>query len=195
MEKTTIRFSDLPVEIQEKVRAFYVEDETHTEIFSEDCRYRLSELFKDSCLDVMYSLGYCQGDGLTIFGTLYYSDIVDKIDYKAYGFTEKEEKFIRWAVKNDYGYSVEIPHHHRYFYFPSDSIDFAWNIQYDLERDWIRGIKYKALEKFERACCDYFEELCARFENDGYEYFYEPSEDELQYLYDEYTELFTEESA
>lgn len=192
MENIKINFNDLPDDVQEKVREFYCDDYTLVERFTEDCEMWLEENFKQSELEVQYSLCYCQGDGFTIYGTLYYSDIVDKIDYAAYGFTAKEEKFIKWAVKEGYGYSVQIPVDYHGNYFPSSLVDFGYNIENDLEYNNIRGIKYAALEKFDRACCDYFEELCAKFAADGYEYFYEPSTDELQYLFDEY---FAEEYA
>lgn len=43
----------------------------------------------------------------------------------------------------------------------------------------MRDINYVALEKFEAACIAYFEGLCGKFEREGYEYFYNPSEEEI----------------
>lgn len=72
-------FSELSEKAKDKVRQWYLNDDLRTDIFTEDCLYRLGELFPNSDLKVEYSLGYCQGDGLNIYGDLRLDDVMEYI--------------------------------------------------------------------------------------------------------------------
>lgn len=173
---TVYDYSELSAEAKKAVKKWYIDDDFRTEIFSEDINNMLSDDFKRSKLEVQYSLSYCQGDGLNIYGELNLLDMIDKISFD--DFTEKEKRFILWAVTN-YNQDIKLPYNHPYCYCIADRADFRYYIEYDMEVDKIRDINYKALEKFEAACIEYFENLCSEYEEAGYKYFYEPDETEI----------------
>lgn len=169
-------YDELSEKAKEKVKEWYIDDPTRTDIFTEDIDYFLQENFSDSDLKVQYSLAYCQGDGLNIYGKLYCRDMLDKIDWS--DFSEKQQRFIRWAVSEFDSYAI-IPCNRHYCYCIADKADFTGALADDLENCRMRDINYVALGKFEAACIAYFEELCGKFECEGYEYFYNPPEEEI----------------
>ena len=173
---TVYDYSELSAEAKEVVKEWYIDDDFRTEIFSEDINNMLSYDFKRSKLEVQYSLSYCQGDGLNIYGELNLLDMIDKISFD--DFTEKEKRFILWAVTN-YNQDIKLPYNHPYCYCIARQADFSAYIEYDMEDDKIRDINYIALEKFEAACIEYFENLCSEYAEAGYKYFYEPDETEI----------------
>lgn len=168
-------YAELSEKAKEKAKQWYIDDVCRADIFTEDIGNMLSEDFPESELKVQYSLGYCQGDGLNIYGKLYLCDMLHRIEFK--GYTEKEKKFIQWLFTkwNKY-FSVKIPENHRYCYCIADQIDIRYDLEYDLEYDHIRDINYEAIRKFEIDVIDYFEKLCSEYEKAGYEFFYDPDE-------------------
>lgn len=173
---TVYDYTELSEAAKEAVKQWYIDDESRCEIFTEDIENMLSDDFKNSTLKVQYSLAYCQGDGLNIYGELNLADMIEKISFD--NFTAKEKRFILWAVKN-YNQDIKIPYNNHYGYCIARQADFRWSIEYDMEADKIRDINYKALEKFEVACIEYLENLCSEYERAGYAYFYDPDESEI----------------
>lgn len=169
-------YDELTEKAKEKAKEWYIDAPYRSDIFTENIDYFLLENFGDSDLKAQYSLNYSQGDGLNIYGKLYCCDMLDKIDWS--DFTEKQQRFIRWAVSEFDPYAI-IPCNRHYCYCIADKADFAGALADDLENCRMRDINYVALEKFEAACIAYFEELCGKFEREGYEYFYNPSEEEI----------------
>lgn len=176
-EYRVYEYAELSDEAKEKVREWYLDDDFRPQIFSEDVNYWLSENFKYSDLKVQYSLNYCQGDGLNIYGKVWLSDVIGKIDFS--NFTEKEKRFIQWAV-GKFDSKVTLPTNNHYCYCIVDSACFVENLRDELEYSGMRDINETALEKFDEACVDYFVELCENFERNGYKYFYEPDEAEIE---------------
>lgn len=76
-EFNVYKFAELSQAAKEKVRDWYLEGQESC-IFTEDCMMRLSELFPNSDLKVQYSLGYCQGDGLNIYGEIRLDELLEK---------------------------------------------------------------------------------------------------------------------
>lgn len=146
-------------------------------IFTEDCEYYLAERFPNSDLKVEYSLSYCQGDGLNIYGDISLTDIWNDIDKSV--FTDKEKKFMEWALR-EYGRAVKLPANWHYCYCNSSQWDFTSDMHDDMEYNAIRNINEKALEKFEEAAKEHLENVCSILEKDGYSFFYDiPEDDEL----------------
>ena len=169
-------YDELTEKAKEKAKEWYLDDPCRSDIFTNDIDHFLSENFAASYLEVHYSLFYSQGDGLNIYGKLYCCDMLDKIDWS--DFTEKQQRFIRWAVSEFEPYAI-IPCNRHYCYCIADKADFTGALADDLENCRMRDINYVALGKFEAACIAYFEELCGEFEREGYEYFYNPSDEEI----------------
>lgn len=172
-------YAELSEKAKEAVKQWYIDDEFRTDIFTEDVNYMLSEDYPESELKVQYSLSYCQGDGLNVYGKLYLIDMLNKLDFK--GYTEKEKKFIHWLfTKYNKYYSAEIPSNNRYGYCMANQIDFRGSLEYDLESDHIRAINYEAIRKFEIDVIQHFKKVCREYEAAGYKFFYDPDEEEIE---------------
>ena len=176
-EYTLYTFDELPEEGKAKVRNWYIYDSCFrdTDIFTENCVYHLQEHFPNSDLKVSYSLNYCQGDGLTIYGELNLSDLFEHIKER---FSEKEQRFMQHIFKywcSDY----ELKLDHRYTFFSKGDFEPRYDIEWDLENYGYKNIRYSTLEKFEKYGYEYLAKLCAEFEEYGYKFFYEPTDEEI----------------
>lgn len=168
-------FSELSLETKEKVREWYLEGQEPF-IFTSMCLERLSELFPKSDLEVQYSLSYCQGDGFNIYGTICLDEVFEKIQDH---FSEKEIRFFKWAFSEfDSSYKMSVNNH--YCYCICSRNDFMEDLLYDMECNYIRDIPEKVMEKFNRLAGEYLDSLCKDFEEQGYDYFYEVSEEILE---------------
>lgn len=174
-EKTVYLFSELSEEAKEKVRNWYLESQD-TYIFSEDCEEELREIFPNSGLDVQYSLSYCQGDGFNIFGNL---DIDDFIVYASGYLSSKQIRLLKFIAK-EFSMYINLPKNPRYGYCYVGTITFADDIIEDMEYAKFRDIPEDDIRHIERVVKEIIEELCKEFEDNGYKYFYEISDEELE---------------
>lgn len=176
-EITVYNYSELSNEAKEKVKQWYLDDPIRTDLFSEDCNEWYAENFPNSELKASYSLNYCQGDGYNTTGTLYYEDVIDKLDLK-----EKDKKILHsyfdnsgisyiFCSDNWYGYSCK-------FLDKKDTTGILEDISNELEDKEIKFNK-ELLEEFLIKTFDYFEDIDKTFEEDGYKYFYEVGEEEI----------------
>lgn len=176
---TYYQFSELSEAAKEKVRQWYL-DGQDADFFAEDVRENLNYLFPNSKLNVQFSLASCQGDGLNIYGDLQLADAFEHLKEK---FTEKEQKFFRWVFR-EYRPEYKMPSNNHYCYCIADRMDFCENLVDDLESDCMRGIPWETIKKFEKALQEYFSGLCAIYEEDGYKFFYEIDDAELEEICD-----------
>lgn len=183
-------FSELTEKAKERVKQDYLSDEIRTDIFSENCMDRLSELFPNSDLKIQYSLNYCQGDGFNIYGRVFFGDLMEVLKDK---FTEKEKRFLNWAFKEAGIYSFEMPCNHHYCYCIAYRHEFMEEVFDELEYCGMRDIKENVLEKMNREARLFFQNLCAEFEKIGYDFFYEVSMEELEDWADTNGYEFTED--
>ena len=146
------------------------------DFFEENCNDKLYDLFPNSELSVEYSLRYCQGDGLNIYGKLYLDDVLAYIKDK---FSEKGLKTLKWIFSN-YNTEYTMKRNDRYAYCMCDKHEYMEDIEDNLKCDYIRNIPYELIGKFNRVVQLYMKHLCDDFEADGYEYFYEVSEETMQ---------------
>lgn len=168
-------FSELSEIAKDKVRQWYLDDDLRTDIFTEDCLYRLGELFPNSDLKVEYSLGYCQGDGLNIYGDLRLDDVMEHIKDN---FTEKELRFFNWVFR-EIADEYTMPANDWYHYCICDRHNYLEDVVWECENNCYKNIPYDLVEKFEKLTQDYMSELCGQLEQDGYKWFYEPDDDEI----------------
>lgn len=170
------RFSELSESAKERFREWFLEHIRYADDFTDMCEENLSQIFPKSDLKVQYSLGYCQGDGLNIYGDLNLEDIFDKIKDD---FTDKEQKFFR-HIFSEFSYRYKMESNNHYCYCICDRYDYSEDITWDMEYANYRNIRYDLLEKFNQLARDYMSELCGIFEDSGYKYFYEVSDEELE---------------
>ena len=181
-------FSELSEEAKEKAKEWWL-DGQEPEIFTENCEENLAYLFPNSDLKVQYSLAYCQGDGLNIYGELDPLDVITLLREKKCGdtfsevnkaFTTREEKIIKAYIKI-FRFKISLPMNTSgYSYCVADKTDFANEWIEELEYARFRSIKAEALRKFERIIAYIFRELAAQYEKAGYEYFYEISDKDME---------------
>lgn len=174
-EKTVYLFSELSDEAKEKVRNWYLENQD-TYIFSEDCKEELNEIFPNSELDVEYSLNYCQGGGFNIFGNL---DIDDFIVYAGEYLSSKQIRLLKFIAK-EFSRCIKLPRNPRYGYCYVDTIDFSGEVICWMEDCKFRDIPEAEIEHIECVIKEIIKEICKEFEDNGYKYFYEISDEDLE---------------
>lgn len=158
------------------ILSIHHDTDTFYEMIKEDLKY----LFPNSDLDVQYSLSYCQGDGLNIYGEVDVEDIIYCVDtnaadglfekYKNYLPEDMAKDIIRYA--NDCG-KIVLPENTRYCYCIADrcnvEADWEWELEYNEEEN----INNAALSKLNKLVSDMFTDLCGYWEKEGYDWFYE----------------------
>ena len=187
-------FSELSEEAKEKVKERVLDDRSmfDTDIFTQDCIEHMRCKYGMDSLDVNYSLGYCQGDGLSFTGEV---DIIDFLEYPSNkellekNFTPKELKRIAFLYNELGNIKIERYTHH-YYHRYSVSFDYKSYLS-----DYLSGIKLleDTSEKFRRFIKSIFMEECSYLENQGYKFFYEISMDEVEELCDCYDWEFLED--
>lgn len=180
VKKEIYTFSELSRESKEVVKQWYL-DGQESSIFSDMVNEDLSSFFKSSELKIEYSLSYCQGDGLNIYGILDIIDMFEKLGIE--GERQKELLDIfdfdtRMELskhKDNYGYSLK-------FKDKKEISDYIYDMcGEELKED---SEQYKIAESFLFSVLDYMEKLDKEYEESGYNYFYEISDEELQEVCD-----------
>ena len=180
-EYKVYNFSELLEDAKEKVKQWYLDDDFRPcefeNIYTEDLRY----LFNNSDLKLQFSLSYCQGDGLNIYGKLDLMDVFTAIrdtehsgdlfeQYKDL-FSEHEQKTIE-AYMEVCGREVELPYNRHYCYCIDDRVDFADDWIESLEYCRYKNIQIDTIRKMEKLVGRMFENLSGTYEKYGYDYFY-----------------------
>ena len=180
-EYKVYNFSELSEEAKDKVKQWYLDDDFRPyefeNIYTEDLKY----LFNNSDLKLQFSLSYCQGDGLNIYGKLDLMDVFTAIrDTKHSGdlfkqykdlFSEHEQRTIE-AYMEVCGREVELPYNRHYCYCIDDRVDFADDWIESLEYCRYKNIQIDTIRKMEKLVGRMFENLSATYEKYGYDYFY-----------------------
>lgn len=163
-------YSELDEEAKEKVKRDYLSEDFRNDMFQENVLYQLKEIFPNSELKIQYSLNSCQRDGLNIYGTLNLKDIFNLTKDK---FNDKIKNKINIEKLSEFNHleanEIKLPYNSKYCYDISDQIDFAedeedTNNAYKVQ-DWIKNL---------------FNVLNKEFEKQGYDWFYEISDEEMQ---------------
>ena len=171
-------YNELNETAKECVKQWYLEDETRSQLFTEDIYYYLKENFPQSDLKVCYSLSYCQGDGLNIYGTLYLHDFLnvwnvpDGVKSIMSHYIENSESEFTFENDNHYCYSCK-------FVDKKYIEDYVEKMCDDLVYNGIKRINTDLVRQFYVDMLDYFEELDRKFEEDGYKYLYEVEDEEI----------------
>ena len=189
IEYKVYKYNELTEEAKKKVKQWYL-DGQEPYIFTSDVKEDLHNLFGDNDLNVQYDLGYCQGDGFNIYGKIGAAQIFKCLENHNGGtqlekfedvLTEKEKKTIlHYAAECG---DIELPTNNRYSYCVVNYVDIADDWEYQLENySNYSNINKEVLEKFEELVKGIFKTLCKDYENQGYKYFYEIDEEDLEEL-------------
>lgn len=167
-------YSDLSEEARETVNEWYLEGQD-SDTFTDMVRTDLNMIFPNSDLEVQYSLGYCQGDGLNIYGRLALEDMIEILKDK---FNEEEVKTLigirRWVS------GWKLPSDNRYTYCICDRYDYAEDIMWELENAGVEDIPDCLINKFGNEVSKYMGGYCTIWEKAGYQYFYEADDDTVE---------------
>lgn len=180
-EYKVYNFSELSEDAKEKAKQWYLDDDFRPQefenIYTEDLHY----LFNNSDLKMQFSLSYCQGDGLNIYGKLDLMDVFAAIrdtdhsgeQFKQYKdlFSEHEQKTIE-AYMEACGREIELPYNRHYCYCVDDRVDFADEWIEILEYCRYKNIQIDTIRKMEKLVGMMFEDLSTTYEKYGYDYFY-----------------------
>lgn len=186
VEYKVYNYNELSEEAKEKVREWYLKGQEPF-FFTDDCKEDLYSLFGKNNLDVQYSLSYCQGDGFNIYGRIDAKSIFKCLEMHNGGsqlkrfedmLTEEEKKIIL-AYAEECG-EIELPMNRHYCYSLADYIDITEEWAWRLEDAGYTDINEELLVKFEKLVRDIFTELCRSYEKQGYEFFYEISDEDLE---------------
>lgn len=184
--KKVYTYNELNEEAKSKVKEWYLEGQ-ESDFYEEMILEKLKEIFPNSDLKVQYNLNNCQGDGVNVYGTLKFEDLIPHTEN--FLFSEKElstlKTYFNILKLNEYVDSFSLPVNPKYSYCMVDYIAFKNNLIY-LLKNYIdeSNINKRLLHKFSVFIKTFITNLCEEFEKDGYNYFYEISEDDLKEVCD-----------
>lgn len=177
VEYKVYNYNELSENAKERVRQWYL-DSQEPYIFTDMIKEDLYYLFGKNNLNVQYSLASCQGDGINIYGKISALKILkcmEKLEeFKNVLTKEEKETILKYDKQCG---EIELPYNNHYCYSLSEYIDIKDEWKYDLEDE---NINEQLLEKFENLVQEIFYELCKNYEKQGYEFFYEVDEEELE---------------
>ena len=183
-------YEELSADAKEKVKNWYLNDETRADILTELYENDLIFAFPDSDLKIQWSLSNCQGDGVNIYGTLHLDNILKLPEsnffdflneYKGY-FTEKEKRTIKFynSLCND----ITLPVNRNYTYCKVSQVEIAYNMVDILENENIRNTNMNVIDKLEKYIIDIITDICKKWEIMGYDYLYDIEDDDLKEICD-----------
>lgn len=186
-------FLELTETAKEAVRRTFLERERSPETFTEIVLEELQELFPNSELNVVYSLSYCQGDGLNIQGELGLFDFL-----QVWSASEKDKKRMKFYLTKSYNTSYTFVSNNRYGYsckhIDERYIECAVDETLEaLEAERIKDVDAETVTRFFIDMIEYFAQLDRAYERQGYNFFYEADDEEIEDYYFDLGIMFTVE--
>lgn len=161
-------------ELAEQVQRNLKEKIVHSWEYMDDFHWKIQDMiendFPNSDIKVQWSLNYCQGDGVNLYGVLDYRDAIEFI--KKMQRNKFEEDFTKIVKFCDIDF--KLPENPRYAYCYVSNVDAAIDMISKYEaitdeeppEDWQTTAK-----KFESVLIECLENFCKEIENYGYDYF------------------------
>lgn len=166
-EISIFKFNELSEKAKEVVRNWYLSTRD-SDIFTDDCLEVLKSEYGIDELTVSYTLAYCQGDGLCMYGKIYASSISDKFWDVCTNSLSEELKIM--AKERIHAINFEKVNYH---YCHANTVRIEVEIEEIDENDTIiQSIVYNNVRAW-------FLENCSKFEKEGYSYFYEIDDEDL----------------
>lgn len=205
IEKNIYKYDELNDDAKENAKQWFLVNCRFAEDFSQYVKEDLENLFGKNNLDVEYNLSYSQGDGLNIYGMIDPKAIFDCLkNHNGGTMFGKYENVLTDAEKQtildytEYCGRVELSKNHGFYsYCVADTTDIAEAWQTELEWNDVENIDVDTLKKFEQLVIGMFTDLCNTYEEWGYDFFYEISDEEMsetcdanEWEFDENGELY-----
>lgn len=169
------KFDELSPAAQERVRNFYLES-IEPEAFKETCEDLLREKFPNSDLHVEFRFLCDQDDGLNIYGIL---NLFDALDLVRREFTPEEQAELT-TLLSLYSEYFDIPADMQDAYCKCDMHDYTERLLEDILEYSNDDAPYRLLWKFNTIVQNLLTDFCYGFEKDGYSYFYEVEDSDLE---------------
>ena len=149
------KYEELDSKGKEKAKRKYLDGQDEYE-FTDMVEADTTLVFPNSELKVQYSLSYCQGDGLSVYGSLDFEDIFNILKGNDYPsliegiapFAEKEIKTLRFYASEEGTLNVDI--NWRYPFFCDWCYNFADDWIDTFESDGLSSIKTDLIYRFEK---------------------------------------------
>lgn len=179
------KYEELNEKGKEKAKRKYLDEQDEYE-FTDMVEADITLVFPNSELKVQYSLSYCQGDGLSVYGKLAFEDIFNILNGNNYPtlvkglepFTEKEIETLKNYIDTDE--FLEIENNNRYPFFREYAYDFVDDWIDILESYGLSGIKTDLIHRFEDIIKTIMRRYCKEWEDAGYKFFYEIDDESMK---------------
>ena len=179
------KYEELDSKGKEKAKRKYLDGQDEYE-FTDMVEADTTLVFPNSKLKVQYSLSYCQGDGLSIYGKLAFEDIFNILKGNGYPtlvegiepFTEKEIETLKDYIDTDE--FLEIDNNGRYPFFRENAYDFVDDWIDIFESYGLSGIDTGLLHRFEYTIKTIMQRYCKEWEKEGYQFFYEIDDESME---------------
>lgn len=167
LEIKIYKFNELSDEAKEVVKQWWLRS-LDADDFKNDCLEILASEYGVTTLDISFDLGYCQGDGLCMYGEIPTYKIDEKI-WKI--FTKGLNKRQKEIAGDDISKIIfrKVNHHYAH----------ANTVRIEIEDNYDNPKHENILTKVEENVKAWYFKECATFEKSGYDYFYEISEEDL----------------
>lgn len=183
------QYNELSDEAKQKVKEWYLNDPCRVQFFKDNVMNDLGYYFDNEHhnMNVQFSLNYCQGDGVNIYGSISVNEVIDFLrnnKWFANSLSEDEMEIILLYSEDTDG--IGLPYNRHYCYCMADNIEFAeeWKeqLEWAIEEGYaaVDSINVELINKFNDVVVDIFNCLCGQYETYGYEYLYEISDEEMQ---------------
>ena len=167
-------FNELSQEAKEIAIENYRKDmDVYLDCFNDNAEEQIEKAGFYDEIKLQYSLSYCQGDGFNLYNTINFNDLLNKI--KGY-FTEEEQTKLKEYFNSYDEYKLE--ENNRYAYCIIDRQNIVELLLDALEDEEVI-YNQELVQKFKEVSTNYLCKLCKEFEKNGYEYFYEVSEETM----------------
>jgi hypothetical protein len=145
----------------------------------------LKERFGLYNLKTCYSLSYCQGDGLCLYGQIEHPELFSNEKFRGIAFKGIHHRQIQSVY--DELQQIDFIHRSRYCYAQTVSIE-------SMEYSPTPTDKQEAIiEKIIGNVKSWYFEFCREWENRGYDYFYELTDSDMQEICEEKEYFFTQD--
>ena len=179
---TGYSFDELNTFAQDKAKNCILERERLPGFFSNDLTDELKEDFGLYHLKTFFSLSCCQGDGLCLYGTITFSELFENPKFKKIALKGIHHKHIQSV----YDEMPDIDFIHKGRYCHKNSIDMESRFYSPTEKQ--EAIMEKIIDNVK----SWYGTFCRKWEENGYDYFYEISDEEMKIICHEDDCLFTE---
>jgi hypothetical protein len=181
---TAYQFEELETKARENAKANYLLKEHLPDFFSEDLGYELQETYGLNHLKTCYSLSYCQGDGLCLCGQISRSELFDNDKFKKIAFAGIHYKQIQSVY--DVLQGIDFEHRSRYCYAETVHIESRCY-------DDATGKQKEIIDRVIGNVKSWYLSFCKQWENQGYDYFYEISDEDMKERCNDADYFFTED--